>query len=79
MKCEDCIHYDVCKAVEYGYGVPMCDADFCGQFKDNSKVHSQWVYDGEPIHCKACGFNPPYSLSRKNALYCPCCGAKMER
>lgn len=39
---------------------------------------SKWVYEGQPIHCKACGFSPTFSLNDKNGNYCPCCGAYMR-
>ena len=39
---------------------------------------SKWVYEGKPVHCKDCGYEPSYSLNKENSNYCPCCGAKMH-
>ena len=48
------------------------------KYENSPKVYSRWVYDGKPIHCMACGYEPTYSLSPENALYCPHCGVEME-
>lgn len=40
--------------------------------------HSVWAYDGKPIHCKKCGFEPNYALTEKNSVYCSHCGRRMD-
>lgn len=39
---------------------------------------SSWVFEGRPIHCKACGFTPDYSLNKENSRRCPGCGKEMK-
>ena len=45
-------------------------------FIDNN--YSSWVYEGRPIHCKACGYTPNYSLNTENSKHCPSCGKEMK-
>lgn len=41
--------------------------------------YSEWVYEGKPIHCKECGFEPNYSLNHTNSRFCPSCGLRMSK
>lgn len=37
MTCENCIHYDVCEALEVGNGLAKVHPIHCGYFKDKSR------------------------------------------
>ena len=37
MICKDCIHSDVCEALEEGNGIPKVHPKLCGCFKDKSR------------------------------------------
>ena len=41
--------------------------------------NSKWVYEGKPVHCSICGYEPTYSLNNENSKYCPCCGTLMRQ
>lgn len=41
--------------------------------------NSKWVYEGKPIHCSICGYEPTYSLNNENSKYCPSCGTLMRQ
>ena len=38
MTCRDCIHYDVCQALEDGGQVDKISPSLCGCYKDKSKI-----------------------------------------
>lgn len=46
-RCEDCLHYDLCEALERGNGIPMVHPVQCGCFKNKADVV-------EIVRCKAC-------------------------
>lgn len=38
MKCEECLHYEVCKALEEGNGIRMIKAENCSFYKNESLI-----------------------------------------
>lgn len=50
--------------------------------KKDAVIHSAWCYNGKPLHCEHCGFEPKEDLYVKddysNANFCSNCGAKMD-
>ena len=43
-----------------------------------TQANSSWVFEGKPIHCKKCGYEPTYSLNKDNSSHCPNCGSYMR-
>lgn len=40
MKCKDCIHYEVCKALDEGGQAPILTPDTCGCFKLENDINA---------------------------------------
>lgn len=45
--CKDCLHFDVCEALESGNGIPKLHPLQCGCFKSQSNIV-------EVVRCKGC-------------------------
>lgn len=67
MKCQDCVHYEVCYLIEH-YGADIDDCVDCDHFKPKSRFvelkQGEWIEDGysdEPCVCSVCGEEAPYT------------------
>ena len=79
--CKDCLHIDVCEALENGNGVKKVHPIQCGCFKPKADYalvkHGKWVKDRNKRTCSICGFL--YLENGKTTFnFCPNCGAKMK-
>ena len=68
MTCKDCVHYEVCEALEQN-GISRIHPSLCGCFKDKSKfielpckvgdkvwfIKFMWNYAKQPISAMVCG------------------------
>ena len=88
--CKDCLHYDVCQALEEYNDIPKVHPKQCGCFKPKADVvevkYGEWKEVNQTgrgsrhiqyttKQCSICG----YWNGRKKTNFCPNCGAKMKR
>ena len=90
-KCKECLHFDVCEALENGNGIKKVHPIQCGCFKPAADVvevkRGKWEVTEHREHinviCSNCNEDfyvykkGQYRIDRSN--YCPKCGARMER
>ena len=63
LMCEDCLHYEVCEALEIGNDLPKIHPNQCGCFKLKANyVEVKYGYNKTSMHpvdefwCSECGF-----------------------
>lgn len=76
MRCENCIHYDVC----YDYDILGEDDDEMCALYEPKRPHGKWKYTGtvEKAKCSVCSkitITEPFG----EPPFCPWCGADMRK
>lgn len=61
-ECKECLHFDVCEALENGNGIKKVHPIQCGCFKDKADVV-------KVVRCKDCKFRRPRNKSEKNIYF----------
>ena len=87
-RCKDCVHYDVCKIIQYPslFGLT---GDGCDHRKNKADVqevkHGYWhLLDdcaNEGVYCSVCNkkvYKTDYANQKVKSNYYPNCGAKMD-
>ena len=87
MKCDSCIHKEVCKdkpPESYPQFMINIMTDKCEHYINNTDIqpvkHGRWINENFCTRCSACGNMTIYDkYSRKvESDYCPNCGTRMD-
>lgn len=91
MKCEDCLHYEVCDQSSRMMWVAMSGKTECDDFKDRSsyvvREKGEWEvrvddYDNEYMLCPVCReefYDGDNDTVDRTPNFCPNCGADMRK